>query len=380
MRTAALRPELLLCALIAALAWAGASTIVAGQNTPGLHLTPNGFRAHLYGVSQNRDANGKAVAACESLTAPQVSTARFGRRVSRALTASYPQAVVRGPVGGATFDVTYTDAAGTGFNDSARGATRRRAFEAALSAWSKAISAPETIRVEASMYGMDDGDDDPSTTLLAIASPSEFWIIDDFVVASALAWQVNGARYSNAGHADITIEVNDQADWDYSVNGLASGDRLSFVYTLMHEVAHGLGFIDSFDSETGLLANDPLPMVFDAFVNRGSSRRDPVMQHAPDRTLRDITSGDLFFNGATAAAVSRASIPAAPMLRLYAPDPYEFGSSVAHFDQATYEESRSVLMTPIIVGSGNQIDILTLAVMKDLGYQLVPAATTTTRR
>ncbi len=46
------------------------------------------------------------------------------------------------------------------------------------------------------------------------------------------------------------------------MNGAASGDRFSFVYTLMHEVAHGLGFIDSFDSETGQLANDPLPFVY----------------------------------------------------------------------------------------------------------------------
>jgi hypothetical protein len=148
----------------------------------------------------------------------------------------------------------------------------------------------------------------------------------------------------------------------------------------MHEVAHGLGFIDSFDSETGQLANDPLPFPYDVFVNRGSSRRDPVMNHAPDQMLRDITSRDLFFNGANAAEASRLLSPPAPMLRLYAPDPYESGSSVGHFDQATYEDSRTVLMTPIIVGSGDKIDSLTLAVMKDLGYQLVHGLTTTTTR
>ncbi len=104
------------------------------------------------------------------------------------------------------------------------------------------------------------------------------------------------------------------------------------------------------------------------------------MDHAPDQTLRDITSRDLFFNGANAAEVSRGLSRPAPMLRLYAPDPYEWGSSVGHFDQDTYEDSRTVLMTPIIVGSGDKIDSLTLAVMKDLGYQLAPAATTTPTR
>jgi hypothetical protein len=377
MKSMVRRPVLLLCALIAALLWTTGSAGVAGQNGPGLHLTPNGFRTHLYGVSQTRDANGKVVAGCEALSAPQVDAARFGRRVSRALVASYPQAVVRGPVGGATFEVTYTDADGTGFNDSALGATRRRAFEAALSVWSKAIDAPHAIKVEASMYEMDDGDDDPSTTLLAIASPSEFWVLDQYVVPSALTWQLNGFRYVNARDADITIDVNDQADWDYAVDGSASGDRFSFVYTLMHEIAHGLGFIDSFDSETGLLANDPLPFVFDVFVNRGSARRDPVMDHVPDQAVRDITSRDLFFNGANASEVSRGWSRPAPMLKLYAPDPYESGSSIGHFDQFTYEDSRTVLMTPVIVGTGDKIDSLTLAVMKDLGYRLVPAATST---
>ena len=117
--------------------------------------------------------------------------------------------------------------------------------------------------------------------------------------------------------------------------------------------------------------------MYDIFVNRGSSRINPVMDHAPDVTLRDIASRDLFFSGPNAAEVSRGLSRPAPMLRLYAPDPYETGSSVGHLDQATYEDSRTILMTPVIVGSGDRIDNLTLAVMKDLGYQLTPAATTT---
>ena len=378
MKSTARHPGLLLCALIAVLSWTGASTIVAGKNRPGFHLTPNGFRSQLYGVSQTRDANGKLVAGCEALNAPQVDAARFGRRVSRALAASDPQVVVQGPAGGGSFNVTYTDPRGSGFNDLVEGAARRAAFEAALASWSKAIEAPQTIRVNASMYEMDDGDDDPSTTLLAIGSPSEFWVHDNkTLVPSALALQLNGFRFANAGDVDIAIDVNDQAPWDYSVNSTAFSDRVSLVYTVMHELAHGLGFIDSFDSETGLPANDPLPFVFDEFVNRGSARRNPVISHTPDAMLGDITSKDLFFNGPIATVVSRLAGRSAPMLKLYAPDPYAMGSSISHFDQDTYEASGTVLMTPFLVGSGNKIDSQTLAVMKDLGYDLARLPTTT---
>jgi hypothetical protein len=376
MKSTPVRAALLLSTLVAALLWAPASTSASGPGGRGVHLTRNGFRTPLFGVSQVHKADGTVATACASLTTPQVDTARFGRRVSRALVASSPRTVVRS-AGGATFDVTYTDARGTGFNDTVSGATRRRAFEAALAAWTKVLKADQTIRVEASMYEMDDGDDDPLTTLLATAGPTDYWILDDTAVPSALAWQMLGGRYENAGDSDIIVDVNDQADWDYAVNGAAVDGKFSFVYTLMHELAHGLGYVDSFDIETGTLLNDPLPFVFDVFVNRGSSRANRVMDHASAAQKRDLESGDLFFNGANAAAASKASIAPLPMVKLYAPKPYESGSSVSHVDQDTYSDFKTGLMTPLDFGSGtNKIDTLTLAIMKDLGYELVPNAVT----
>jgi hypothetical protein len=66
-----------------------------------------------------------------------------------------------------------------------------------------------------------------------------------------------------------------------------------------------------------------------------------------------------------------------PMVKLYAPDPYEPGSSISHVDQDTYSDIKTGLMTPSDFGSGSdKIDILTLAIMKDLGYTLVPNAVT----
>lgn len=206
------------------------------------------------------------------------------------------------------------------------------------------------------------------------------WVLDNRVTPSSLAWQKLGGRYENAKDSDITVNVNDKANWDYAVDGTAAEGKFSLVYTLMHEFGHGLGMIDSFDIATGKLLNEPFPMVYDVFVNRGSGQGNLVMDHASAEKIRDLTSNDLFFNGDSAGEVGRAWIRPLPMVKLYAPSPYQKGSSVAHVDQETYADLKTGLMVPVSFGEGSSvIDSLTLAIMKDLGYELVPPPPVPTR-
>ena len=113
------------------------------------------------------------------------------------------------------------------------------------------------------------------------------------------------------------------------------------------------------------------------FISRGSSSPNLIKDHNLDRVLDDLVSDDLFFSGPAAVDASRRSIKPLPMIKLYAPDPYEPGSSIAHVDQKTYADLKTGLMTPADFGSGSdKIDILTLGIIKDMGYQLVPNAVT----
>ena len=74
------------------------------------------------------------------------------------------------------------------------------------------------------------------------------------------------------------------------------------------------------------------------------------------------------------------------MVKLYAPDPYESGSSVSHVDLETYSDTRTAtsagigLMTPYIGQGSDKVDVLTKAIMKDLGYTLVPEPTSAATR
>lgn len=369
--------RLSLLSLLAALVFSASAPVDAGRQ--GVYLTRNGYRTPVYGVSQRQDANGAVSTVCGHLTTVQIDAARFGRRVSRAMMASSAHIVVRGTGGGASFDITYSDPQGTGFNDSVHGEARRRALEAAVAAWTKVIQGTITINVEANMEEIDDGDNDDLTMVLATAGPVDFWLRERKAIPSSLMWQLINRR-DNDGDADIQVNANTEADWDYAVNGVAARGKVSFVYTLIHEIGHGLGFIDSFDAEIGEIGNE-VPFIFDTFINRRNDTRRPVLERPPHEVKDDLRSGELFFNGPAANDASQRSIRPGPMIKLYAPDPYEPGSSVSHVDQDTYADFRTGTMTPKDFGSGtDKIDILTLGIMKDLGYQLVPNATTARTR
>ena len=339
----------------------------------GVHLTENGYRVPIYGVALVTDADGHVGTACAQLTTAQIESLRFTRSVSRSMMASYPRSTVQATTGvtAATFEIIYTDAAGTGFLDPAKGPARRGAMIATVAAWSAVLQGTVPIVIQASMKAPEN----PESTTLASAGPVDFATIDGRLVPTALAWQLRGGRLA-ASTVDIEVSVNPNIDWDYAANGAAAPNKPSFVYTMIHEVGHGLGFLSTFDLETGAMLN-PLPTPFDVFINRGSSSRNPLTSRSSTQVKEDLIGGDLFFSGPKTTEASARSIRPLPMVKLFAPNPYEPGSSTSHVDQETYADFKVGLMAPKDFGSGtDKIDILTLDVMEDMGYKLVPDAVT----
>lgn len=344
---------------------------LSGAAAPGaVHVTPNGYRVPVFGMSIARDANGRLATECVQLSAPQVESARLSRSVSRSQFASAPRAVVQ-QEGGLTFEIVYTDAEGTGFLDPQAGPARKAAMSASLAAWSAVLQGTVPVVVQARM----EVPEDPESTLLASAGPAEFYDVEGRLLPSSLASQVNRSRI-NPDRPDIEVIVNPTHDWDYAVNGAAAEGKASFVYTMIHEVGHGLGFLSSFEIETGAMLNAQ-PFPFDVFMNRGFQDQNPLTRRSTAQVLEDLTSGDLFFSGPLAVAASARSIVPLPMVKLYAPNPYEPGSSNSHVDQDTYADFKVGLMAPKDFGSGtDKIDILTLGILADMGYTLVEGAVT----
>lgn len=321
-------------------------------------------------MSLVRHADGHIEHSCGLLSTAQVTALRLSRDVSRSMTAMSPRATVQS-TSGTAFVIVYTDPAGEGFSDPQFGEVRRQAMEATMQAWSAVLQITVPIIVTASMKAPED----PNSTLLASAGPVDMATISGRLVPIALASQLTGSRTS-AEAADIVVTVNPTVDWDYALNGAAAEGKSSFVYTMIHEVGHGLGFLSTFDPETGAMQN-PLPTPFDVFVNRGMGERNLLTTRSTTQVREDLTSGDLFFSGPMSREASARSIRPLPMVKLFAPNPYQPGSSTSHVDQETYADFKVGLMAPKDFGSGtDKIDILTLAIMGDMGYRLVPEAVT----
>jgi len=215
-----------------------------GLAGPGVHLTPRGFKVPVYGMSRVRGADGQVGTECARLSATQIEQQRLSRSVSRSLLRSSPRVVVQAAVAGGAFEVFYTDADGEGFLDSRSGGVRRQALEASLNAWAQVLDTTVPIVVEARM----EEPEDPESGLLASAGPVDFAVMDNQAVPFSLAAQKVG-RSVNDGTADIEVVFNPDVEWDYATNGRAATGKVSFVYVTIHELGHGLGFIDSFDPD-----------------------------------------------------------------------------------------------------------------------------------
>jgi hypothetical protein len=350
-------------------------TVYGGEPTQarqraGVHITPKGIRTPIYGMRQVR--NGEQVGvSCQRLSDGQIMAARFSRAVSRSMAKQLPRSTVQAVRGGRAFEIEYADAPGRGFNDAREGAVRKRALEAAMNAWALVLDTTIPITIQARMEEPESEDEEG---LLASAGPVEFVKFDEFYVPNALASQILEEDVSEG--ADIEILFNSEVDWDYAVNGVAGRGLVSFVYVTIHEIGHGLGFIDSFDPDEGEIANG-LPFPFDYFINRGSRDNNYLLDRSQREVRDDLVSDDLYFNGENSNDASQRSIRPLPMIKLYAPDPYQTGSSISHVDQETYADFKTGLMTPYDFGSGtDKIDILTLGILADMGYALIPNATT----
>jgi hypothetical protein len=79
-----------------------------------------------------------------------------------------------------------------------------------------------------------------------------------------------------------------------------------------------------------------------------------------------VTSNNLFWNGNKGKAANGGNRP-----RLYAPNPFQPGSSASHLDEATFGAGNpNSLMTPQI-GQGERIvdpGTITLGVLDDVGW------------
>jgi len=140
------------------------------------------------------------------------------------------------------------------------------------------------------------------------------------------------------------------AEWYYGTDANPPLGTIDFVTTAIHEIIHGLGF-SSHILSNGAILNDPFPAIYDRFlVDDNLTQLDAATNSTRQAA---ILSGDgLLWDGLSVREIVNQKtagtriISGNEYIQMYAPSPYEGGSSTSHYDVAV---SPNEIMEPSLV-------------------------------
>lgn len=263
----------------------------------------------------------------------------------------------------------------------------RAAFARAAEIWETHISSPVPIQIQASFEEL-------RTGVLAAAGPNNFYGIDatgndrpDAVVGDALAGALLGEAPAPQ-QADIIVNANrGRDDWHFG-EGDAPDGTIDFTSVALHEIGHGLNYLDLFSSNQGqgeyfsdTREGNRLVGVYDRQVVEEQAdgslltlTNEEVFSNPSNALGEALTSGRLFFWGG-ASETTAALGDGPPLPKIYAPSSFQGGSSIAHLDEEAYSfETRNALMTPLInqAETNRQPGPVLCGQFRDMGWPLGP--------
>jgi len=281
-------------------------------------------------------------------------------------------------LGNINFVADYSaEGANEGFNDPALGASRRDAFAYALGIWESYLVnsyVGETITVQA-VFDPLGGSSDSAT--LGRASANSGAVVDRPIFAGTpLASHIRGFDTNGSNH-DIKITFNSDIDNQFVLGpqdfyygtDANPGFDSDFVTVALHEIAHGLDFSSDIRSD-GTLKNSTLAKVYDQFLFDAVTGGNALSGMTDAERLAAITSGNLYWAGANATAANSGN-----RVQMFAPDPYDTGSSVSHVDETAHGE---LTLSPKLNDNviNHQISAIELGILEDMGWNVVPEPST----
>ncbi len=249
----------------------------------------------------------------------------------------------------------------------------RKAFQQAVDNWEMLIVSPVPIYMEANW-------EDLGEQVLGSCVSGGYYL-GLFLGASlpfayyplAVAEKMFQADVNAPGEPDLIANFSSTASWYYGSDGQTPAGKHDLVSVVMHEIAHGIGFIGTMgplDSNTGVYGDENgSAIAFDEYIEdlQGVLLVDTTVYDNPSTDLyQAMTSGALYYNSPVTLYNNENVRP-----KLWAPGEFDPGSSIYHLDEFKYSSGDSnSLMTPSISQAEAIHDPgpITLGMMADWGW------------
>ena len=260
-------------------------------------------------------------------------------------------------------------------------AAAQAAVQAAIDTWMGLVSSSVPMRILVNWTAIPG-----CPTCLAGAGPDS--VYSDIVPASdtrirpstwyppALAEALLGFNVNepDPNEPDIGIDINSaRSNWYFGTDGNPGSGQYDLRSVIMHEMLHGFGFLGtaSVSAGQGRWGLTPsgggtrLPDIWDRFV-QDSGGASILSYSSPSVSLANTLQGNNLYFGSTLTNRSLADRP-----KLYAPNPWNSGSSYSHLDETTYPPgSDNSLATPFL--SSQEVEHaagpLALCMLEALGW------------
>jgi len=174
-----------------------------------------------------------------------------------------------------------------------------------------------------------------------------------------------------SGSFDMHITYNLNFSWYYGTDGNTPAGQYDLMSVVLHEIAHGLNFTGSMQYSAGSGSwgyGTGYPNIYDIFMRDGSGNQliNMGVYGNPSTALGTaLTSNNIWFHGSNAMAAN-----GGVRVKMYAPSTWSGGSSYAHLDYTTFNDTINELMV-FAISSGESIHDpgpVTKGLLKDLGW------------
>ena len=256
------------------------------------------------------------------------------------------------------------------------------AVRAAANIWDSylLIEVPIVVDVTYEEYGEDAG---------FLARATVDLVCHRYCVPRSLANQEQG-RDTNAREAEFEIEIEARDDWYFGLDGNPAEDEIDLIETIMHEIGHGLGFVDGFELPEDFDEDEPTAQYYEdgsyrylfnwfLWTRKHGWIYDKEDVANPSSSLYEaITGHKLFWGGDSEGWVNTRGEPlrsvevnAGPVM-LWAPTEYD-SSSVSHLDSDAYPSGSSNSLMNTHGNYGMAIHTpgpVFLGMLYDMGWEL----------